>query len=203
LNGAEIGVRHGGLVDAGLFWNVVRDPVGNVTIGTGPQTFPTAGFIPAGGTLRQRQNVGRIAAWGLEMQGRYALGDHTALRYSGTWTHARVEASWANPQLDGKRPAQAPDYSLTFGFDTAWQKMSLSGDLTMDGRSFEDDLNSLPLKPSRRLDLRADYALTPHVTLYADLDNAFDDRIQIAHAGDGTRSFDNRRSLSIGVRLTQ
>ena len=72
----------------------------------------------------------------------------------------------------------------------------------MDGEAFEDDLNNLRLKPSRRLDLHADYTVTPHVMVYADLDNAFDDRIQIAHAGDGTLSYDNRRMLSIGIRFT-
>src|SRR5581483_12343393 len=43
-----------------VFYNWLKDPITNVTLGVGPATFPTAGFIPAGGTLRQRQNAGEI-----------------------------------------------------------------------------------------------------------------------------------------------
>ena len=54
-----------------LFYNRLKDPITNVTIGVGPGTFlPQAGFIPAGGTLRQRQNAGEIEAWGVEGDGR-------------------------------------------------------------------------------------------------------------------------------------
>ena len=199
LTGGEIGIRHGTLIDADLFYNVVHDPVSNVTIGQGPATFPTAGFIPAGGTLRQRQNVGEIAAVGVEMQGALALNAHVRLTASATATHARVRKAFSNPQLDGKRPAQAPAYSATLGVTGDWQAITASADMSFDGDAFEDDLNTLTLKPSQRLNLSAGYALGDHLTLYADIDNALDNRIQIAHGGDGTLSFDTGRRVTIGL----
>ncbi|WP_336605139.1 TonB-dependent receptor [Phenylobacterium aquaticum] len=60
--GGEAGVRW----TATLFFNRLVDPITNVTVGVGPGTFPVAGFVPAGGTLRQRRNAGQIDAWGLE-----------------------------------------------------------------------------------------------------------------------------------------
>ena len=203
LTGVEFGVRHTRLVDADLFWNVVQDPVSNVTIGRGPATFPTAGFIPSGGTLRQRQNVGEIAAYGVEWRGAFALTSNTEVTASATATHARVRKAFTNPQLDGKRPAQAPDYSATVGVTGNWQPVTVSADLSFDGKAFEDDLNTLVLKPSQRLNLSVDYAVGRHVTVYADIDNVLDSRIQIAHGGDGTLSFDTGRRVTIGLSYKQ
>ena len=203
LTGIEAGIRHGSLLDADLFYNLVQDPVSNVTIGTGPGVFPTAGFIPAGGTLRQRRNVGQIEAYGLEMRGAAPLTTHLSLTLSATLTHAQVHKAVTNPQLNGKRPAQAPDYSATLGLSADFHPLMFSADLALDGEAYEDDLNTLTLKPSRRLNLRADYALTDHLTAYADINNALDDRIQIAHSGDGTLSFDNRRMVTVGLSFRQ
>lgn len=47
------GVKIGGT----FFYNYLEDSVGNVTVGVGPGTFGSAGFIPVGGVLRQRRNV--------------------------------------------------------------------------------------------------------------------------------------------------
>ena len=203
LTGAEIGVRHGALIDADLFYNVVQDPVSNVTTGQGPSTFPTAGFIPAGGTLRQRQNVGEIAAFGVEWRGSAPLTSNIEVTASATATHARVRKAFSNPQLDGKRPAQAPDYSATFGLVGDWRPVTVSADLSFDGEAFEDDLNTLVLKPSQRLNVSVDYAVGSHVTVYADIDNVLDSRIQIAHGGDGTLSFDTGRRVTIGLSYRQ
>ncbi|MGH7880469.1 MAG: hypothetical protein ACREQD_13370, partial [Candidatus Binataceae bacterium] len=69
LYGAEIGA--GGLVamidwSATAFYNRLEDAVTNITLGFGPLFSPVAGFIPAGGVLLQRQNVGSVNAYGLE-----------------------------------------------------------------------------------------------------------------------------------------
>src|ERR1700750_844376 len=48
LQGIEGGFGGDGPVrwDATVFWNRLKDPITNVTIGIGPGTFPLAGFIP-------------------------------------------------------------------------------------------------------------------------------------------------------------
>ncbi|EGF91484.1 tonB dependent receptor family protein [Asticcacaulis biprosthecium C19] len=190
LSGVEIGVRDRH-VDVGLFYNVLKDPVTNVTIGVGPGTFPTAGFIPAGGVLRQRRNGGEITAYGVEVRGDYPVTERVALTGSATWTHARTD--------DGRRPAQAPAYSAAIGLDADFAPIRLTADVVFDGEAFEDDLNTLVLEPSQRLDLRADYALTDHLTLSGRVANAFDSDIQIARSGDGTVQFDTGRRFYFGL----
>src|SRR5690606_23118747 len=79
MAGAEIGLRYQPIaavgLDLALFRNTVRDAVGNVTVGFGPGTFPTAGFVPAGGVLRQRQNIDRVRSQGVEARGHLAFGN--------------------------------------------------------------------------------------------------------------------------------
>src|SRR4029453_17951528 len=87
----------------------------NVTIGIGPGTFPTAGFIPAGGTLRQRQNAGEIEAWGVEGEAYGDVGERVSWRSALAYTDAEVHGGASAPQLTGLRPAQTPKWTVTGG----------------------------------------------------------------------------------------
>ncbi|WP_303828625.1 TonB-dependent receptor [Asticcacaulis taihuensis] len=200
LTGGEIGWRRSGQrlhLDADIFSNVVSDPITNVTLGIGPSTFPVAGFIPAGGAYRQRRNVGEIRAYGLEAQAQYQVSDALALNAALTATHARV--GQADTVVNGKRPAQAPDYSASVGAEGQMAKIGWRADWLFEGESFEDDLNALPLKPYSKLNLVLDYPLTPQVSLGLRVDNAFDTAIQIQRSNDGTVSFDTSRMVTLGL----
>ena len=41
--------------------------------------------------------------------------------------------------------------------------------------------------------------MTPHLAVTFRIDNALDNAIQIAHAGDGTLSYDNRRAVTVSL----
>ena len=194
LRGAEAGVRlshPAWTFDADLFANTLSDPITNVTLGLGPGTFGNAGFIPAGGSYRQRENGDRIRAYGAEMQARYAIGQSLTLSASATLTHARSH---------GKRPAEAPDYSGTLGMEWQVKRLRLNADWSFEGGSFDDDLNTLPLKAYDRLSLDAAFAVTKHLEATVALDNALDRKIELTHGGDGVIGYDNRRSLWVGLK---
>ncbi len=202
LDGAEIGLASvwtKAKLDVDLFDNVLRDPIVNVTLGQGPGTFGDVGVVPAGGAYRQRQNLGEIAAYGIEARGRYDLTPDFALTTAMTLTHARVRRAFANPGLDGLRPAEAPPYDVSLGIEARVAKITWRADWVFEGETFDDDQNTLPLKPSQRLSLDAAYPLAHHVTLSVSLDNALNNRIEITHANDGTIGFDNRRYLSVAL----
>ncbi len=199
LTGIETGLRIGDrerYIDACLFANRLNDPITNVTIGTGPATFPTAGFIPAGGTLRQRQNAGEIRAYGFEGRARYPLTDWLAATGALTMTHARVHGFAA---LDGKHPAEAPDYSGAAGVEARIGRAIVNADLTFDGQTFDDDLNTLVLKASQRLTLSLDYPLTSQLSASLRIDNVLDAATPISRSGDGTLSYDTHRNLWAGL----
>jgi len=202
LAGGELGAHVAWkwlVLDADLFAATLLDPVTNVTLGRGPGTFGNVGFVPAGGAYRQRQNLGRIQASGVEARGRYDLTSRMALTMSATLTHARVEKAAANPALNGLRPAEAPPYDITVGVEGEVARVRLSADWVFEGETFDDDLNTLRLKPSRRLTLAAEYPLARHVSLGVRVDNALNDAVQISHAADGTLGYDNRRNLFVAL----
>ena len=93
----------------------LKDAIANVTLGQGPRVFPGVGFVPAGGTYRQRENVDAVKVRGIEASA--AWSRRPWLVQAGvSWTHARMEASGAAAFLDGLRPAQTPNFAATLAF---------------------------------------------------------------------------------------
>jgi outer membrane receptor protein involved in Fe transport len=189
---------------ATLFANRLEDPVANVTLGAGPATFPIAGFVPAGGVLRRRQNVGAIDAVGLELDAQHRLGQDLTLRGALSATRARVDGEDAAPQLTGKRPAQAPRLTATASAD--WRvspSLFLAADLRHESARFDDDLNSRVLKSATTLDVQARYAVTDALAIRLSLRNAFDADVATGRTGDGIVSYDAPRTLRIGIAYAQ
>jgi outer membrane receptor protein involved in Fe transport len=202
LQGVEAGIGGGGAArwDATVFYNRLADPITNVTIGKGPATFPTAGFIPAGGTLRQRQNAGVINAWGVEGDAEGDLLAALSWRTAFAYTHARVDGGAEAPQLTGKRPAQAPDFTATGGLD--WRPLEpliLSLELRYESLRYEDDLNSRKLKGGLELDARAAWRVAPTTELYVAADNLGNARIATGQTADLVTSYDAPRTVRVGV----
>jgi outer membrane cobalamin receptor len=176
-------------------WTAHLDgPVTNVTLGTGPGTFPRAGFLPAGSAYRERRNAGRIEASGLELTARWR-GDWLDGGVMAAVTDAKVDGGRALPALTGKRPAQAPQWTLgadlaaRFGAGGAWQA---GLGLRAESARFEDDLNSRRLDSFAALDLSLARQIGP-MRLALVVENAGDARVPVAIAGDGTVSLTGQR----------
>jgi len=201
LAGVEAGLGGEGPVrwSATAFANRLSDPITNVTVGVGPATFPTAGFIPAGGTLRQRQNAGRIKAWGVEGEASGDVGAAFSWRSAFAYTHARVVGGGSAPQLTGKRPAQAPAFTATAGLQ--WrplERLGLSADLRYESLRYEDDLNSRRLKAGLQLDARAAWRVSPSAELYLAADNLADEQLAVGQTADGVTSYAEPRTVRVG-----
>jgi outer membrane receptor protein involved in Fe transport len=193
-----------GSLTATAFWTRIEDAIVNVTVGEGPATFPRAGFVPAGGVLRQRRNAGIIEATGLEIDGRLELTNALSLRAALSGTDARVDGGSSAPQLTGLRPAQAPIWSATAGME--WRttdRLWLAADLRWESRRFEDDLNSRVLDAALTVDLRADWRLTDTAVVWVAADNLLDEDIEVSETGTGVTGFGPPRTLSVGVRLSR
>lgn len=203
LYGAELGLGGEGAArwTATLFWNRLADPITNVTVGVGPGTFPVAGFVPAGGVLRQRRNAGEIEAYGLEADAARDFGDLT-LRAAVSATHAEVDGGSAAPQLTGKRPAQTPEAAATLsGTWRPAERFTLDLSARYESKRFEDDLNTRVLAASVGVDARVAWAFASGAELYVAAENLTDARIEVGETGDGVESFAAPRTLRIGVSL--
>jgi vitamin B12 transporter len=204
LYGLEAGLAGEGAVRWNLaaFYNQVQDPISNVTIGIGPGTFPIAGFIPAGGVLRQRQNVGEINAHGLEGDIAADLSPTWTVRGAFSWTHARVDGGSVAAQLTGLRPAQAPTLTVTAG--ARWRpiaRLGLDADLRYESLRYEDDLNLRRLKAGTGLDVRAGWTLLPATEVYVAADNVLDRDLAVGQTADGVTSYAAPRTVYVGFAL--
>ena len=186
-----------------MFWNRIEDAIVNVTLGAGPGTFPRAGFVPAGGVLRQRQNAGTIDATGLELTAGHRLGETLSLDAALSVTDAEVDGGTAVPRLTGLRPAQAPVWSASAGADwRATDRLSLIVRARYESRRFEDDLNSRVLDGAVTADARAEWTVRDGVILYAAADNLFDAGVAVAESGDGVEGYGPPRTLRAGLSLS-
>lgn len=205
LYGAEaaIGLQRSALtMELSAFWNRIDDAVVNVTLANGPGTFPRAGFVPAGGVLRQRQNAGTIKATGLEFSSRWAMSDAVTVNGALSWTHARMDGSTQAPQLTGLRPAQAPALSTVLGVQwQAAQRLGLMLDARYESSRYDDDLNSRKLDAAWTLDARTEWQLDPHATLWLAADNLLDEDIQTSRTATDVLGFTQPRTVRGGVRL--
>jgi outer membrane receptor protein involved in Fe transport len=204
LYGVEAGIGGASAVSwqATLFYNQLNDPITNVTIGVGPGTLaalPIAGFIPAGGTLRQRQNAGEIDAWGVEGDAHGDLATTLSWRTAFAYTHARVDGQSAAPQLTGLKPAQTPAWTVTAGLDwRALEKLTVSGALRYVSTQFDDDQNTRRLPPGAELDMRAAWSLKPGEEIYLAVDNVADAKISTGKTADFTDSYSEPRTFRVG-----
>jgi outer membrane receptor protein involved in Fe transport len=206
LKGVETGLafdREGMRWGASVFWNQIEDAIVNVTLGSGPATFPRAGFVPAGGVLRQRQNAGTIDAWGVELTGALDLSSAVSLNAAASWTDAEIDGGSSAAQLTGLRPAQAPEWGATAGLDwRATDRLTLALAARYESSRFDDDLNSRVLDAAVTLDARAEWAFTPNATLWMAADNLFDEDVEVSETGTGVAGYGPPRTLSIGLRVS-
>ena len=201
LDGVEAGIGGDGPIHWGATWfyNELRQPIINVTIGVGPRTFPVAGLIPAGGTLRQRQNAGHIDAWGFEGDASGDLATTLSWRAAFAYTHARVDGGGSAPQLTGLRPAQTPEWTVTGGLDwRASDRLTLSGAVRYVSTQFDDDQNVRRLPPGAELNGRAAWSLGPGQEIYVAVDNLADAKISTGKTADFVDSYSEPRTFRIG-----
>lgn len=204
LQGIETGLawaNDAASLTATIFANRIEDAVVNVTVGAGPGTFPRAGFVPAGGVLRQRMNAGTIEAVGLELAGERRW-DRLTLSAAVSATDARVDGGSQAPQLTGLRPVQAPVWSAVASADwEASDRLTLSLDARWESRRFEDDLNSRVLEAVLSLGARAEWRLSERVALWLAADNLADAEAAVSETADAVEGYGPPRTVRVGVRL--
>ena len=203
LAGAETGLdfAHGPLrITLTGFVNRLSDAIANVTLGQGPGNFPGVGFVGAGGTYRQRENIDAVKVHGIEASARWMSGPWS-FGAAASWAHARVSADGPAAPLDGRRPAQTPKFAATLagGFDDNGKAAELV--LRRVGPQFEDDLNSRSLKGATTLDASGAWPLTHRLQLVLRAENLFDTLVVAGIGSDGAVERATPRTLWIGVRL--
>jgi outer membrane receptor protein involved in Fe transport len=203
LAGVEAGLEYGsGALHVSLtgFFNRLKDAIANVTLGEGPGLFPQVGFVAAGGTFRQRENVDAVKVHGIEASADWSSGPWF-LSAGGSLTHARIEGSGTAAFLRGLRPAQTPKFAGTLA--GGWEADGKGAQIVLRrvGGQFDDDLNEDVLKGATTVDAYASWPLTARLQLVLRGENITDTLVEAAINGDGSVERATPRTLWIGLRL--
>lgn len=197
LLGAEIGLDY--LPNSSfefrntVFFNQVKDPILNVTIGT------TAG----GGQLREKRNIEETRIFGMESEMVYRPVDPFSLFLRYAVTDARVHRANDQPMLVGKRLAQVPRHSITLGTTHRW--WDAGPEITLQARwtdtQYEDDLNQRKLGSYPLIDLSLQQPIHEHVSFFVGVENLFDRRYADGITGNGLTTEGRPRSYQAGLRF--
>lgn len=203
LVGAEAGLRwaRGHVrIDLTGFWHRLRNPIANVSLGAGPGSFPGVGFVPAGGTFRQRRNLEAIRSAGLEVDAEWRRGPWSAgLSASRAW--AAVSASGPAAPPDGLRPAQTPAWTGNAQLGWSQGGAAVTAVLRYIGAQYEDDLNRLRLPGAVTLDALGSMALGRQWQIVARAENLFDREVAAAVTSDGVIERATPRTFWLGLRF--
>ena len=205
VTGAELGADYtrGSLtLGAAVFWNELRDAVGNVTLSRGPGSFPIVGFVPTGGAGRQRLNLDRLRVRGLELTAEWRPVPSFALTAAYLGDDATVRRATLAPALASKRLAQVPRHSAVFGASWRAGRFAFTPRLRVIGRQFEDDENLLVLGTAVVADLGATYAFRADGGLFLTIENLGDTRLETGRSADGLVNTGTPRLTLAGFRCT-
>jgi outer membrane receptor protein involved in Fe transport len=182
------------------FYNRLEDAIGNVTIGFGPGTFDPGGFIPAGGVLRQRQNIDLVTAPGAELTAQWQIGRSLSLTSSYIFTQPTI-ARASDEGLIGRLLAQTPQHVITGAVD--WKpgtKWFLTLQARYVDRQFEDDQNTTVLAPFVVFDAAVSYELSDRVSGTLKIENLFNADIETGKTLDGLVSIGAPRLVTFQLR---
>jgi outer membrane cobalamin receptor len=205
LQGVEAGVdyRAPANVQLGvtLFADRLKNAIASVAMASGPGSFPQVGFVAAGATYSQRENLTAIVARGVEAQAHAALG---AWRFDASYayTHARNEASGVSAALQGLTPAQTPAHQASATLSVIPYSDAL---LAVTGRyvseQSENDLNTRILSAAATMDAVAEIPVGRGVRLVLRAENLTDSKVETGIASNGLITLGTPRTLWAGVRL--
>lgn len=151
-----------------FFVSQISQPVVSITLTTTPNLI-----------TRQRQNVGQTRSRGLELDAEYTPVSQLKISASFLTVGSRVSEFPANSALVGKFLPQIARRQLTFQtFYRPQSKLTFSAQARFSAAQFEDDLNTLKLRPFAVLDAFASYKLK-RFEIFTAVENVFNNRYDI------------------------
>jgi outer membrane receptor protein involved in Fe transport len=147
-----------------FFYNQIVDPVANVTLTTTPNLI-----------TRQRQNLGRITAPGVELGVTASIVRNFTISCGYQFVDSKVSSFPANTALVGLWVAQVPHNSFTFQARYSNPRIitvAVTGRAI--GNAFDDDQNQFPLGSFFVLDAMISRRIGAGVEIYGAAENLFD-----------------------------
>lgn len=151
------------------FWNEIKNPITNVTVGT---------------NLRQRQNLGKARVRGIEAAAGWTFARRWSIGAAYTYADNGVTDAPGQPQLVGNRLPQDPLHMASFSLGFSDPRLvTARAQARYLGRQYEDDLNTLPMGDALLVDLFASWHVSGRFDLYLAVENLFDKTYLVGRSG--------------------
>ena len=206
LYGGEITVewRPGDAVDLSItyFRNHLNDAVANVTLAQGPGNIAPCGFVPNGGSCRQRRNLDRVEVEGFEVEAGFDFGDRFHIALSYLYSDARISENQDQPVLKGNRLAQTPAHEFAFSLNWEPVKNWLQvWQVRYTSAQYENDTNTLELGDYIVVDWSSTISLNDNIEIFLGIENLLNENFTTGIASNGLTSISHPRMINGGFRL--
>ncbi|MEM6682319.1 MAG: TonB-dependent receptor [Pseudomonadota bacterium] len=208
LRGVDIGIAYeplsGQFVRLTLFRNWLKDAVANISIaGTAGGFIAPCGFVPSGGSCRQRGNLEQVSIAGVELE--TGLQITKALRMEGFYgyTDATVDAAPAAPQVQDNQLPQVPRHRASLSVFWAPIAAPVTASAIVRGQSaqFDDDLNIRRLDGFITLDGSIQWQVMRRLSLRAAVINLLDVEIEAGKTATGLITRGQPLTASLALQL--
>jgi outer membrane cobalamin receptor len=198
LYGGEVGIQWEPRPEITLgmhgYYQIVENPVVNTFLANGPGPNAVTGFIPAGGTGSQRQNLGQAEQMGLEFSARIQW--HKTLETNAAYTLSNSSFTDSSPVIySGNELPQSPGHRLRIS--STWQPLDvlqLTVETRYDAAQYEDALNTRRLDDSITLGASILWAVSDQVDVLIFGENLLDEEIESGLSSSGL--------ITVGTPLT-
>ncbi len=198
--GANINISDELKLELWYFKNWIKDGVANVTLHFGPGFFPPTGFVPAGGSLSQRQNIEEITAEGLDVNLLWQAHRTLKLKASYLYSNPHITKSANAPDLENKRLARSSKHNISFTANYESEApISAMLELKYSSSQFENLLNTITLESFIQVNVMGFYRLNEGVKFFAGVENMLDEEIQSAISSSGLITITAPRHITFGV----
>ncbi len=205
LYGGEIGVEWEASgaqrFSVTYFDNLLKEAVANVTLAPGPGFVAPCGFVPGGGSCRQRRNLDEARIRGVEFQSVLPVGEKWSFTGRYLYSGSRITESADDPALESNRLAQTPKHTATATL--LWQtarRVRNTFQLRYSSAQFENDLNSLELDAYLVFDWSVVVAIRDDFDLFVSVENVTDTEFETGRASNGLVTIGAPRLISGGIR---
>jgi outer membrane receptor protein involved in Fe transport len=172
-----------------IFCNDISQPVANVTLSVTPNVI-----------TRQRQNLGRTRACGLEIDSQMRLTPKISISAGYLFVDARVTSFPVDVTLENLRVPQVAKNQFTSQVQYSNAKIAnISLQFRAAGNQFDDDQNQFRLAGFFTADAFVSRRIGEGLEIYAVAENVFNSRVEAARTP--LLSLASPRTFRIGLRL--
>jgi outer membrane receptor protein involved in Fe transport len=173
----------------GFYCTEISRAVSNVTLSVTPTLI-----------TRQRRNLGRTRACGIETDGQVKLTNDISVSGGYLFVDSRVASFPINPALEGLRIPQVAQHQFTFQFEYSNPKViRVAVQTRASSNQFDDDQNLFRLAGYLTADALVSRRLTRQLEVFVAAENLFDSKIEAGRTP--VLTIASPRTVRVGLRL--